>query len=460
MSQINEHDVVIVGAGPAGDRAATLAAAEGLDVAQVEREKVGGECAYWGCMPSKALLRPGELLAETRRVPGVPSGELNVNEILARRDEVIYGLDDGSHAERQVGRGITLYRGHGRLDGERRVQVESSDAQTLELRARRAVIISVGSAAQLPPVPGLAELSPWTNREATTATKVPASLLVLGGGPVGCELAQAWSSLGSAVTLLEAGGQLLPDIEPFAAELVTRSLREQGVDVRTATVATGAGRDDRGRFTLSVDSGKPLSADELLVCTGRSPRTDDLGLETVDLAAGRLIEVDAKMRVPHHDSWLYAIGDVNGRALLTHAGKYQAQVAVANIMNRPARATWDGPLSPQVIFTEPQVAAVGHTLEQALADGIAARAVDADPGATPGASFIGKGGASGARIVVDEAREVMIGATFVGPELAESLQAATFAVVAEIPLARLSHAMPAYPTRSEVWLELLADWRP
>jgi dihydrolipoamide dehydrogenase len=273
--------------------------------------------------------------------------------------------------------------------------------------------------------------------------------------------AQAWASLGSSVTLVEAGGQLLADAEPFAAELVTASLRERGVEVRTAATATRAGRDaTAGRAWLELDSGERLSAAELLVCIGRSPQTGDLGLETVDLAPGQLIEVDATMRVPGRDGWLYAIGDVNGRALLTQAGKYQAQIAVANIMNREARADWDGQLTPQVVFTDPQVAAVGYTLAQALAAGIAARAVDADPGATPGASFIGRGSPSGARIVVDPAREVMIGATFVGPELAESLQAATFAVVGEVPLARLVHAMPAYPTRSEVWLELLAPWRP
>jgi dihydrolipoamide dehydrogenase len=277
---------------------------------------------------------------------------------------------------------------------------------------------------------------------------------------VGCELAQAWASLGSTVTLVEAGGQVLADAEPFAAELVTASLREHGVEVRTAATATRASRDAAGRCQLELDSGETLSAAELLVCIGRSPQTGDLGLDTVDLAPGRLIEVDATMRVPHRDGWLYAIGDVNGRALLTQAGKYQAQVAVANIMNREARADWDGQLTPQVVFTDPQVAAVGYTLAQALEAGIAARAVDADPGATPGASFIGRGSPSGARIVVDTARVVMIGATFVGPELAESLQAATVAVVGEVPLARLAHAMPAYPTRSEVWLELLAPWRP
>ncbi len=213
-------------------------------------------------------------------------------------------------------------------------------------------------------------------------------------------------------------------------------------------------------FTLTLENGEEIVSDELLVAVGRTPHTADLGLETVDLAPGETIVVDDRMRVPHHEGWLYAIGDVNGRALLTQAAKYQAQIATANIMNRDARARWDGPLTPRVAFTEPQVASVGYTLAEALDEGLAARAVDAEPGKTPGASFIGKGAPSAARIVVDEVRGVIVGATLVGPDVAESLQAATFAIVGEVPLERLAHAMPAFPTRSEVWLKLLADWAP
>jgi pyruvate/2-oxoglutarate dehydrogenase complex dihydrolipoamide dehydrogenase (E3) component len=248
--------------------------------------------------------------------------------------------------------------------------------------------------------------------------------------------------------------------EPFAGELVADAVREQGVDVLLGVRAMQAGLGNEGEYRLSLDSGTELAADELLVAVGRAPRTDDLGLETVDLRPGETIPVDAHMRVPHHGDWLYAIGDVNGRALLTQAGKYQAAIAAANIMNREASADWDGPLTPQVVFTEPQVAAVGHTLDSALAAGVRARAVDGDPGSTPGASFVGRGGRSRARIVVDEDREVIVGATLVAPEINESLHAATVAVVGEVPLRRLAQAMPAFPTRSELWLRLLADWRP
>jgi pyruvate/2-oxoglutarate dehydrogenase complex dihydrolipoamide dehydrogenase (E3) component len=411
-------------------------------------------------MPSKALLRPGELLAEDRRVPGVPAGELDAEKVLQRRDQVIHDLDDASQLPWLEDRGITLYRGQARFEGPRTIAVETEDGATETLTARRAVIIAVGSGAAIPPVPGLREIAPWTNRQATTAKHVPSSMIVLGGGAVGCEMAQAWSSLGSKVTLVESMDRLLPNAEPFAGRLVEESLTDGGVEVRTGASATEAARGDEGEFRLSLQSGEELIADELLVCVGRRPHTDDLGLETIALEPGATIRVDPRMRVPHHADWLYAIGDVNGRALVTHAGKYQAAVAAATIMNREASADWDGPLTPQVVFTEPQVASVGYTLKRALDAGIRARAVEGDPAATPGGSFIGKGGRSGARIVVDEEREVIVGATFVGPEIAESLQAATVAVVGEVPLRRLAHAMPAFPTRSEMWLRLLADWRP
>jgi len=457
---VSEHDVIVLGAGPAGEVASGLLAGEGLDVAVVERELVGGECAFWACMPSKALLRPGELLAEDRRVPGVPTGELDARRVLTRRDQVIHDLDDASQLPWLEDRGITLYRGQARFDGPRAVSVQNGDGAIETLRARRAVIIAVGSGAAIPPVPGLREIAPWTNREATTARQVPGSMIVLGGGAVGCEMAQAWSSLGSQITLVESMDGLLPHAEPFAGELVAEALKEQGVAVHTGATATEAGRGNEGEFRLSLESGEELVADELLVCVGRRPHTDDLGLETIDLNPGDTIRVDAQMRVPLHADWLYAVGDVNGRSLVTHAGKYQAAIAAATIMNRAASADWDGPLSPQVVFTEPQVASVGYTLQRALDAGIQARAVEGDPAATPGGSFVGKGGRSGARIVIDEQREVIVGATFVGPEIAESLQAATIAVVGEVPLRRLAHAMPAFPTRSEMWLRLLADWRP
>ncbi len=449
---MSEHDVIVVGAGPAGEVCAAQLAAAGLDVALVERELVGGECAYWACMPAKALLRPGALLAEVRRVPGVHEAvthKLDRQSVLTRRDEVIHDFDDSAQLSWVKEAGIALIRGPARLDGERQVLVGDRT-----LRARRAVVLAVGSGAEIPPVPGLRALAPWTNRQGTTAESAPERLTVLGGGAVGCELAQAWSWLGSRVTLVEALPRLLSGEEPFAGEQLAESLREQGVELRLGAEARKAERDVRGVFTLTLEGGEPLRSDELLVAVGRRPHTEELGLETIDLAPGETIAVDDRMRVPGRD-WLYAIGDVNGRALLTHAAKYQARVATAAITNRELRAEWDGLRSPRVVFCEPQIAAVGQTLEQALEDGLPARALDAEIGRTAGASFVGKGAPARARLVIDEIREVIVGATFTGPEVADWLHAATIAIVGRVPIESLWSAVPAFPTRSEVWLKLL-----
>jgi pyruvate/2-oxoglutarate dehydrogenase complex dihydrolipoamide dehydrogenase (E3) component len=450
-----EFDVVVVGAGPAGEVCAGRLGGAGLEVAIVERHLIGGECTFYACMPSKALLRPGELLAEVRRIPGVReavTGDLAVEAVLRRRNEIIHDLDDSSMEPWLADRGVAVVRERGRLDGERRVRAGEDT-----LVARKAVVVATGSDALVPPLEGLREAKPWTNHEGTTSKEVPARLVVLGGGVVGVELAQAWRTLGSQVTLIEAADRLIAREEPFASEQVEQSLRDRGVDVHIGVKAVAVRARD-GEVEVELESGGPLRGDELLVAIGRRPNTTELGLDTVGLEPGRPIEVDDSMRA---NAWLYAIGDVNGRALLTHMGKYQARVAADAILGEggPCIAlTAQGELSPRVIFTDPQVAAVGYTLAAAQAAGLGARAVDVPTQGNAGASFYGRDSSPGtARLVVDDERGIAVGATFTGPEVAEFLHAATIAVVGEVPLERLFHAVPAFPTRSEVWLYLLEE---
>ena len=450
-----EFDVVVLGSGPAGEVCAGRLGEAGLEVAAVESHLLGGECSFYACMPSKALLRPGELLAEVRRIPGVREavrGDLDAGAVLARRDEIIHDLDDSNQVPWLEQRGVTVVRGPGRIDGARRVRVGEDT-----LVARKAVVVATGTAPLIPPIDGLREAEPWTNREATTAKEVPDRLVVLGGGVVAVEMAQAYSSLGSQVTVIERADRLIAREEPFASEHVLEALRENGVDVRLGTSATAV-RAGNGEVTLELDDGGPVRADQLLVAIGRRHNTDDLGLDTIGLEPGKPIHVDDSMRTEAAD-WLFAIGDVNGRALLTHMGKYQARIAADVILGHGGAClptTADGSRSPRVIFTDPHVAAVGYTLDAAKQDGLSVRAVDVSTQGNAGASFYGRDDARGnTRLVVDDDRGVIVGATFTGPEVAEFLHAATIAVVGEVPLTRLFHAVPPFPTRSEVWLYLL-----
>ncbi|GHF93303.1 oxidoreductase [Streptomyces thermodiastaticus] len=467
------YDVVVLGAGPVGENVADRTRAAGLSTAIVESERVGGECSYWACMPSKALLRPVVARAEARRVPGLGQavrGPLDAAAVLARRDEYASHWHDDGQVVWVESIGADLYRGHGRLTGERSVTVTAADGKVTALTARHAVAVCTGTRARLPELPGLADVRPWTSREATSAQEVPGRLLVVGGGVVAAEMATVFQALGSRVTVLVRGAGLLPRMEPFAGELVAEALTEAGADIRTGTSVTSVSRDN-GTVVAVTGTGDRLEADEILFATGRAPRTDDIGLETVGLQPGSWLTVDDTLRVDGTD-WLYACGDVNHRALLTHQGKYQARIAGDVIGARAAgralpqpgawgtyAATADHHAVPQVVFTDPEAAAVGLSLAEAERAGHRVRAVDVHLSSVAGAQLYGDGYRGRARMVVDLDEGILRGVTFVGPGVGELLHSATVAVAGRVPVDRLWHAVPSFPTISEVWLRLLEAYR-
>ncbi|MCA2205884.1 dihydrolipoyl dehydrogenase family protein [Nocardia rosealba] len=473
----DEYDVIVIGGGPAGENAAAYAIA-GSDrtAALVERELFGGECSYWACIPSKTLLRTGAVLDLAAGLPGLTASGPEVADVLARRDTFVHHRDDTSQVDWAKSARIDPIRGAARLAGERLVEVHT-DAGVRELRARHAVVIATGTTAAIPDTPGLRDALPWTSRDATNLTVVPTRVAIIGGGVVACETATWLIELGAAeVTMLVRGDRLLPRVEPFAADLVLRGLRDKGVEVRLNTqplmvsrrdpADTGVGRIHGGPVTLVLDNGE-LEADELVVATGRAPATDDLGLDTVGLSAGYL-DVDDHLTVRGvPGEWLYAVGDVNHRAALTHMGKYQARVCgdviAARAQGTPLdksryTATADHEQIPQVVYTAPELAAIGLTEQQARKAGYAVDTVEMDISVAGSAlsrdDFHGR-----AKIVVDTTENRLLGATFVGPDMGEQLHAATIAVVGRVPLDTLWHAVPAFPTVSEFWLRLLETWR-
>ncbi|WP_309068126.1 NAD(P)/FAD-dependent oxidoreductase [Microbacterium sp.] len=459
---VRETDVVVIGAGPVGENVADRAVRGGLEAVIVESELVGGECSYWACMPSKALLRPGAALRAAQAVAGVTGGTLEPARVLERRDGFAANWDDSGQVRWLESAGIALVRGRGRVAGDKRVIVESEDGRT-ELIARHAVVIATGSEARIPDIPGLRDARPWTSREATSAQEVPGRLAVLGGGVVAAEVATMFADLGSTVTLLSRS-PLLRSLEPFAGEAVRDALRARGVTVREDASPAEVTRQRDGSVRLLLDDGE-LVVDEVVVAMGRTVRVRDIGVDEHVNDHG-LLEVDDTLRV-RGSEWLYAVGDAAGRVLLTHQGKYEARAAgdviAARAKGDPVDdAPWgrhvasaDHAAVPQVVFTDPEVASAGLTAAEAEKRGLRVRVIDYDLAGVAGAGLIAEDFAGHARAIVDEDRGVLVGLTLVGPGVGEQIHAATIAIAAEVPLRRLWHAVPAYPTLSEFWLRLL-----
>ena len=475
-------DVIVIGGGPPGEIAAQYAVQGSERTAViVEQELVGGECSYWACMPSKALLRPVEVLETARHLPGVQSlvgdHSLDAGATLARRD-TFAEHDDTSQVKWANGAGIDVARGRGRLTGERTVAVTAPDGSVRTLTARLAVVLATGTTATVPDLPGLRDALPWTSRDATNVHQVPRRMAVIGGGVVACEAATWLRALGvDELTVIGSAPSLLGKNEPFAGEMVLDAFRESGVTVhlgakvdavaRRDPQATGEGMIHGGEIEVSF-GGRSIVVDELLVAAGRTPSSRDLGLESVgvDTSAGHgYVTVDDHLTVVGVDGeWLYSVGDLTGRALLTHMGKYQARIAGAVIVARAAGASVDGSRTtdradhgrvPQVTFTHPQVASVGPTEQAARDAGVDVETVEYDMSAVAGASLLQDGYRGRAKLVIDRSADTLIGATFVGTDVAELLHSATVAVAGAVPMEALWHAVPSYPTVSEVWLRLL-----
>ncbi|HLI58386.1 MAG TPA: NAD(P)/FAD-dependent oxidoreductase [Solirubrobacteraceae bacterium] len=440
---MSEHfDAIVIGAGPAGEVAASRLNRGGLRTALIERELVGGECAYWACIPSKTLLRPAEVRGEAQRTAGTSAPEQDWARIAEYRDYMIRHLDDGAQIDGYEREGVRVYKGDGTLAGPGRVQVAG---QTLH--ADR-VVIATGSDPRIPDIPGLAPGGYWTNREATTLTEIPDSILILGGGPVGIELGQFMRRFGTEVTLIQAAERLLPREEPRVSELIAERLRADGITLHLGANATEAGSSD-GRRTITLEDGETLTAAELLIATGRAPRVGGIGLDSIGIDPDPTgIKIDERCRAAEG---VWAIGDVTGVMPFTHVGMYQGRIACADITGQPAHADYSA--IPRVVFSDPEIAAVGLTADQA-----AQRGTDTDTATIELADAIARpwtyerdpGGELG--IIADRRTRTLIGAWAVSPLAGEWIHYAALAIKTHTPIDVLRDTVAQFPTYTEAYL--------
>jgi len=452
---MEQVDVVVVGMGPGGEEVAGRLAESHLDVIGIDQRLLGGECPYYGCVPSKMMIRAANALAEGHRIPllagqaQVAPAWLPVNVRI--RNEATDNWDDKVAVERFEGKGGRFVRGHGKLTGPNTVSVDGRDFE-----ARRGVVLNIGTEPAVPPIPGLAGTPFWTNREAIRATELPASLLVLGGGAIGAELAQVFARFGSHVTVVEAMPTLLPQEEPESGELLAQVFTREGINVRVGAKVTGVRHESR-TFTVSLANGETLTSQELLVATGRRVDLAAAGLDALGVdASARAVPVDSRLRVA---PGVWAVGDMTGKGAFTHVSMYQAEIVVADILGASGVPAADYRALPRVTFTDPEVASVGMTQAQAADAGIDVLVGKADIAATSRGWIHGPGNDGFIRLIADAGRRTLLGATVIGPSGGEVMAALQVAIVAEVPVDRLLHMIYAYPTFHRGILDALRDLR-